>query len=302
MNDAIRRGCKNMLDQENTKVSSEIIGINEKKRKNSSIFVNYSKQRLHLQRTISFLVIIPFCYSITFIFKFIMGYKIENVKSIRHQFKEIIKDNKPLVICANHLTFIDSCLIIWALAPNYWYQFNYKYFSWNLPAGDFFGKKWYFRAIAFLAKCIFIHRDASPIHHNEILTICKELLLKGEIITIFPEGKRSRTGRFEEKQMTYGVGKIIQNISNCRVLCVYIRGDKQETYSNYPLKNSRFSISMNLVTPKTELSGREGCSEIVHQIAKVIKTQENDYFFARKAGVIEKHENIENHQTETNHN
>ena len=215
-----------------------------------------------------------------------MGYKIENIKSIRNQFKSIIKNKKPLVICANHLTFIDSCLIIWALAPNYWYQFNYKYFSWNLPAGDFFGKKWYYRVIAFLAKCIFIHRDASASHHNEILNICKNLLLKGEIITIFPEGKRSRTGRFEETQMTYGVGKIIQNIPNCRVLCIYVRGDKQETYSNYPLKNSSFYISMNLVTPKTELSGREGCSEIVHQIASVIKTQENDYFFERKAGVI----------------
>ena len=80
MNDAIRRGCKNMLDQENTKVSSEIIGINEKKRKNSSIFVNYSKQRLHLQRTISFLVIIPFCYSITFILFEIVFSLLDNLK------------------------------------------------------------------------------------------------------------------------------------------------------------------------------------------------------------------------------
>ena len=291
-----------MLDQENAKITSEVIGIKEKKKNKSSIFVNYTNQRLLFQRTFSFLVLIPFCYTIIFIFKFIMGYKIENIKSIRNQFKSIIKNKKPLVICANHLTFIDSCLIIWALAPNYWYQFNYKYFSWNLPAGDFFGKKWYYRVIAFLAKCIFIHRDASASHHNEILNICKNLLLKGEIITIFPEGKRSRTGRFEETQMTYGVGKIIQNIPNCRVLCIYVRGDKQETYSNYPLKNSSFYISMNLVTPKTELSGREGCSEIVHQIASVIKTQENDYFFERKAGVIERHENIGNNQIETKNN
>lgn len=288
-----------MQEKENSKVSSDFIAIDDSERKKNSIFVKYTDSRLNFQRTISFLALIPFCYSIIFIFKYIMGYQIEGKQRIRSQFKEIIKEKKPLIICSNHLTFIDSALIIWALAPNIWYQFNYKYFSWNLPAGDFFGKKFYYRVIAFLSKCIFIHRDATPAHHNEILSICKNLLLKGEIITIFPEGKRSRSGRFEPSKMTYGVGKIIQNVSECRVLCVYVRGDKQESYSNYPLKNSHFYMSMNLVTPKTELSGREGCSEIVEQIAKVIKSQEEEYFHTRSAGVIDRHENTRNHQKET---
>ena len=289
-----------MQEKENSKVSSDFIEIDGSERKKTSIFVKYTDERLNFQRMISFLTLIPFCYTIIFIFKFIMGYKIDDKQKIREQFKEIIKEKKPLIICSNHLTFIDSCLIIWALAPNFWYQFNYKYFSWNLPAGDFFGKKRYYRVIAFLTKCIFIHRDATPAHHNEILSICKNLLLKGEIITIFPEGKRSRTGRFEPSKMTYGVGKIIQNVPECRVLCVYVRGDKQETYSNYPLKNSHFYMSLNLVTPNTELSGREGCSEIVEQIAKVIKCQEDEYFNSRRAGVIERHENIRKYQKETN--
>ncbi|WP_158996578.1 lysophospholipid acyltransferase family protein [Pigmentibacter ruber] len=275
-----------MLEKENSKSTAQIIQTTDKEIYKSPAIVSYSEQRLFFQKTISFLLLIPFCYSIIFIFKFIMKYKIENIKKIRKQFKEIIKEDKPLIICANHLTFIDSCLIIWALAPNYWYQFNYKYFSWNLPAGDFFGKKWHYRTIAFLAKCIFIHRDASSSHHNEILSICKNLLLKGEIITIFPEGKRSRTGRFEENQMTYGVGKIIQNVPNCRVLCIYVRGDKQETYSNYPLKNSNFYIDLKLIEPNTKLEGREGCGEIVSQIAKQIKTQENAYFTIYKSGFI----------------
>ncbi len=285
-----------MQDKENSKISSDFIAIDGSEKKKNSIFVKYTDSRLKLQRTISFLALIPFCYSIIFIFKYIMGYQIDDKKKIRRQFKEIIKEKKPLIICSNHLTFIDSALIIWALAPNFWYQFNYKYFSWNLPAGDFFGKKRYYRTIAFLTKCIFIHRDATPAHHNEILSICKNLLLKREIITIFPEGKRSRSGLFEPSKMTYGVGKIIQNVPECRVLCVYVRGDKQESYSNYPLKNSHFYISMNLVTPNVELSGREGCSEIVGQIAKVIKNQEDEYFKTRCAGVINRDENSRNYQ------
>ncbi len=281
-----------MLEKENTKSSSQILQVKETEADHSPILVRYTQQRLLFQKTMSFLLLIPFCYSIVFIFKHIMGYNIENIQEIRKQFKEIIKEKNPLIICANHLTFIDSCLVIWALAPNYWYQFNYKYFSWNLPAGDFFGKKWYYRAIAFLAKCIFIHRDASSSHHNEILSICKDLLLAGEIITIFPEGKRSRTGRFEESQMTYGVGKIIQNVPNCRVLCIYVRGDKQESYSNYPLKNSNFYIKLNLLQPTTQLTGREGCGEIVQQIAKQIKAQELEYFDQRKAGIIRRNDLI----------
>jgi 1-acyl-sn-glycerol-3-phosphate acyltransferase len=287
-----------MREKENSKVSSDFIAIDESERKKNSIFVKYTDSRLYFQRTISFLTLIPFCYSIIFIFKYIMGYQIEGKQRIRNQFKAIIKENKPLIICSNHLTFIDSALIIWALAPNIWYQFNYKYFSWNLPAGDFFGKKLYYRFIAFLSKCIFIHRDATPAHHNEILSICKDLLLKGEIITIFPEGKRSRSGRFDPTKLTYGVGKIIQNVPECRVLCVYIRGDKQESYSNYPLKKSHFYMSMNLLTPKSELPGREGCSEIVEQIAMVIKNQEEKYFNTRSSGVIKPHENNRNHQKE----
>lgn len=289
-----------MQENENSQVSSSCLDLKEDENKKTSIFVKYSEERLKFQRLISFLVIIPFCYSIIFIFKFIMGYKIQDIKEIRKQFKEIIKENKPLVICANHLTFIDSCLILWALASCFWYQFNYKYFSWNLPAGDFFGKKRHYRFIAFLSKCIFIHRDASPSHHNEILSICKNLLLKGEIITIFPEGKRSRSGRFDPTQMTYGVGKIIQNVPECRVLCVYVRGDKQDTYSNYPLKNSHFYMKMKLITPTTELTGREGCAEIVNNIANIIKNQEEEYFNLHSSGVFKKNENHKAHQQETN--
>lgn len=270
-------------------IQSSLSHLEKKLNEKTKTFIKYSCNRISLQRTIGFITLIPFCYGIIFIFKFVMGYKIENVKEIRAEFKKIIQENKPLVICANHLTFIDSCLILWALAPNYWYQFNYKYFSWNLPAGDFFGKKFRYRVVAFLSKCIFIHRDASSDHHNEILNICKNLLLKGEIVTIFPEGKRSRSGTFDTNKLTYGVGKIITGVPECRVLCVYVRGDKQETFSNYPLKNSTFHMKLKCFTPVITAQGREAYGQIVGQIAQTIKAQENEYFKSHAGGIINRY-------------
>ncbi|KAB8029086.1 lysophospholipid acyltransferase family protein [Fluviispira multicolorata] len=288
-----------MTENHSTKTTNEVIRL---KNSNASIFVKYTVERLKLQRVINTLVLLPFCGGIILIFKYILRYKIQDIKIIRKQFKEIIKNNNPIIICSNHLTFIDSCLIIWALASIFWYQFHFKFFSWNLPAGDFFGKKKRYRLIALLCKCIFIHRDASPNHHNEILDICKKILKKGEVVTIFPEGKRSRTGYFDPNQLTYGVGKIIQNVPNCRVLCVYIRGDKQETFSNYPVKNSTFYMKMNVITPTTELFGKEGCSEIVNQIAQTIKKQEEEYFSSHNSGVIKRNEIYRTQEQNTSHN
>ncbi len=288
-----------MTENQSSKAPSEVIRLKDS---NSSIFVKYTVERLKFQRIINFLVLMPFCGGIILIFKYIMRYKINEMNSIRKQFKEMTKNDNPIIICSNHLTFIDSCLIIWALAPLIWYQFNFNYFSWNLPAGDFFGKKKRYRLIALLCKCIFIHRDASPNHHNEILDICKKLLIRGEIVTIFPEGKRSRTGNFDPNQLTYGVGKIIQCVPKCRVLCVYIRGDKQESYSNYPIKGSSFYMKMETITPQTALTGKEGCSEIVNQIAQTIKKQEELYFSKHKSGVIKRNEIYGNQKQNTSHN
>src|SRR5688572_12317933 len=102
---------------------------------------------LTLQRAMARLFLIPFG-GLLIVMMRLRGYRIEDIKALRKQFREITKEKKPLLICANHLTFIDSALLIWAFSSNFGYTFSFRRFPWNLPAGDFFKKKFHFRVVA----------------------------------------------------------------------------------------------------------------------------------------------------------
>lgn len=230
------------------------------------------------QQFVGRLFVLPFCGTIAFLFRFVGKYEVENGAQWRATYKKLVEEKVPTLICCNHLTFIDSALLIWALGANSWYQFNFKYFMWNLPAGDFFKKKFRYRLVAYLSKCIFIHRDGSQDHKFEILELCRRLLVGGQIVCIFPEGKRSRTGRFEPTQVTYGASRIISAVGDCRVLCFYIRSNLQDGFSNYPPKGSRFQIQLDVLHPKTQLPGKEGNTEIMSQIGSSIKKMEDNHF------------------------
>ena len=245
-------------------------------------------EKVRFQANLCRTLLLPFGGLLILLMKYFRGYKIENLREIRQQFKEIWVEKKrtksPLIICANHLTFIDSALIIWALASNHWYFFNFRAFAWNLPAGDFFKKKLHYHLTLYLTKCIFLDRRGSSAHKNAVLNLCRYLLEKGSVVLIFPEGQRSRTGIFENERLRFGVGKIVTSLENAQVLCIYLRGDRQETFSNYPPKNSRFDLKMKLITPAVpkEISKKRASLEVVKQIGATIKEMENAHFAESK--------------------
>ena len=44
-------------------------------------------------------------------------YRIPRMRAVRRQFREICKTHDgPLLICPNHLTMVDSAIVMWALA------------------------------------------------------------------------------------------------------------------------------------------------------------------------------------------
>ncbi len=233
---------------------------------------------LKVQRTVGWIFLLPFAGFLVFLMRYFRGYQIEDLSRLRKEFRTVTSEGTPLLICANHLTFIDSALMIWAFGSNLWYFSNFRAFSWNLPAGDFFKKKFVYRVIAFLNKCIFIHRDGSKSHKDAVLGMCRYLLSRGELVSVFPEGRRSRSGRFDREKITFGVGKVLSTLPGCRVLCVYLRGDKQETYTDFPPKHSRFRVSLKVIHPVTGLRGRPAYFELATQIADTLQGMESDYF------------------------
>jgi len=45
-----------------------------------------------------------------------MGWRIENVRELRERYRRLRAESRaPLLVCANHLTLVDSFLVAWAL-------------------------------------------------------------------------------------------------------------------------------------------------------------------------------------------
>ncbi len=48
------------------------------------------------------------------------GYRVVEMKKVRREFRRLRRESdSQLLFCANQLTLMDSCLIAWALAPNW---------------------------------------------------------------------------------------------------------------------------------------------------------------------------------------
>lgn len=212
------------------------------------------------------------------------GYRIKNLGKVRAQYRTFCKERGdfPLLVCPNHLTMIDSVVLEWAMANPFWFWLNFKQFPWNIPAIENFKTNIVSRTITYLGKCIPIDRKGSKEHIDLVMDQVRFLLRKGDAFLIFPEGTRSRTGFVEVDQITYGVGKIVQDLGKTAVLCVYLRGDSQKTYSNFPAKKEQFYIDMELIWPTSEAKGIRGQKEISLQVGNKLKELENKYLEIEK--------------------
>lgn len=181
----------------------------------------------------------------------------------------------PLVICANHLTMIDSMLLGAVLFPTSHYMFSFRHLPWNLPEIQNFGRKFWVRIMCYLGKCVYVERAGSAASKDLTLAKVKFLMSENETILIFPEGGRSRTGRVNPELASYGVGSILQDFPDCSVLCVYLRGRGQESYSFFPKRRERFQCSVDLIKPRTAENGRRGSKDLTLQIMNTLKKLED---------------------------
>jgi 1-acyl-sn-glycerol-3-phosphate acyltransferase len=199
----------------------------------------------------------------------------------RRVYRALRRERVPLLVCANHLTMIDSALIAWALAPPGFYLRDFSALPWNLPEQTLFASTWPRRALAYVFKCLPIVRGGSRSAVADTIDRFIHLLGSGEAGLLFPEGGRSRSGRVEVERAAYGVGRVVKSLPGCRVLCVYLRGEAQHAYSNLPARGDRLHVRVATIEPKSDHAGLRGSREIARQIAARLAELEVEHFDGR---------------------
>ncbi len=207
------------------------------------------------------------------------GYRVRDLNKARQTVRKMMDHHPgPWLICANHLTLIDSVILTYAMIPTYRYLFQYKLLPWNVPEQMNFNRNIFVGLICFLTKCIPVIRGGNRDAIKSTMAKWAFLLNKGENLMIFPEGTRSRSGRVNIEDFPYGVGRLFCSIPNCRVMAVYLRGDGQKTYSNFPRYKETFTIAVEQCRPKTELKGLRAQRDCSRQIVEHLSKMEKDYF------------------------
>ena len=220
---------------------------------------------------------------VAFLVRVAFGWRFADLQTTRETYKRLRSaSSSPLLICANHLTMVDSALIAVALGGPGWYIGRFASLPWNTPARESFASTWYSKALVYLMKCIPVSRGGDRREIGEVLSRISWLLSVGETALIFPEGGRSRTTRVDTAAVTYGVGRIVRAVPDCRVLCVYLRGEHQADYTTLPQRGDRFHVSLRSLEPKTTKRGLRASLDISQQILSQLEEMENEYFDDRK--------------------
>lgn len=211
----------------------------------------------------------------------LIGYRINNLKEIRAQINALFERHPgPWLICANHLTLIDSAIIAYAMFPFYRYMLDYRLMPWNVPEKTNFHRNVFAAAVCYLLKCIPVVRGGSRESVRVSLAKCARVFEKGENILIFPEGTRARDGRVNPARFSYGPGRLVAGHPDCGVLCVYLRGKRQKSCSRIPVPGETFFMSAETCALRIKERGLKAQREYSRQIIEKLAEMEAGWFAA----------------------
>lgn len=216
-----------------------------------------------------------------FLLKGLGRYSCPTAAETRSRLKALLASNpdRSVLICANHLTMIDSMLITAFLFDLKTLLLKFRYFPWNVPELKNFGASFLTRVMCYLGKCVYVERGGSvesrKLSWEKVLHLNRE----GETICIFPEGGRSRTGRVDRDSAVYGVGQLLQAGPETLVIAVYLRGYSQKEHSFFPRWGERFFLDWRVVPCKIA-EGKRGQRDVTLQIMTELEAMEQTYLAA----------------------
>jgi len=215
-----------------------------------------------------------------FLFMKFRGYRIRDLDKVRRQWAGLLENHRgPWLICGNHLTLIDSIIMIYALVSLGGHVTKFHRLPWNLPERANFQRSLFMTIMCYLSKCIPVNRGGDREEMQATLAKCNYLLARQQILMVFPEGTRSRSGRVDTENFSYGVGRFLQDHPDCRVLCVYLRGDAQATYGDLPRRGDTFTITMDAFLPNVpDGQGLRAQRDLAGQIVRRLAQMEEGYF------------------------
>jgi len=243
----------------------------------------HMRRQHRVQRSVGWLVAPLWVPAAAAVLRFWFGYRIADIEATRRTFARMRAESRsPLLICANHLTLIDSFLIAWAISPSWRYVTDFDSLPWNTPEETNFAPTRFRALLVYLAKCIPIRRGGNREDVGYVLDRIRYLLGRGEVAMLFPEGGRSRTGRVSIDTAAWGVGRIVGAVDGCRVVCVYMRGESQESWSDYPTRGDRMHVSLTCIEPKSDARGARRARDLSTQIVGQLARMEEEYFRANR--------------------
>jgi len=213
--------------------------------------------------------------------RFGFRWRIRDAASSRARYTGLLADRKPLLVVANHLTMVDSALIAWGLGSALGHVWRYRGLPWNVPEQSRVESSWLWRLLAYLMKCVPVPRSGERLVVAQVLERLGHLMRSGEVVLMFPEGGRSRSGQIDAESLAHGVGRLIKEVRDCRVLCVYLRGDAQSTWSNLPAAGDTFTIATRLVEPRSSLRGLRASRDLAAQVVGHLADMERAYWAGR---------------------
>jgi len=239
---------------------------------------------MNLQRAVAWVFTPVTVYAAVACMRFVRGYSIPGLQAFRAELgRRLGSFRGPVLICANHLTAIDSVVLVWALGSGMRYWRHDREFAWNLPERRRLGDGLPLRAACYLGKCIPILRQGPPEQTARTMDTVRQLLAEGHRIMVFPEGTRSRTGRVDTQNFAYGVGKLVQDVPGTRVLCLYLRGRGQETWSDLPRRGETFDLLLDVLEPTSPSTGMRGARDISRTIVERLAQMEEEWLAAHPA-------------------